>query len=372
MTTVIVIPTEVEESHMKNWLPDSWLLLCYLLAGALSLVVLTSISPDRVLQQGIMFGVGLILFIYLAHQDSAVYKTFAPIGYLVSIGLLIVTFLLGSDVRGSTRWIPIAGFQLQAGEFAKPLLVLSFAFFLKLFPPKNLKNILINVVLYLVPAILIFKQPDLGTALVVSSIWVSQMFVAGLFYWVIGTVVGLSAVALQYLPKILHDYQLKRLETFVDPYRDPLGSGYNVIQSIIAVGSGGFLGKGLGHGTQSHLRFLPERHTDFIFASLAEELGIIGSILVVTCLGALLYRLLYLATHSSSSSSRLIYIGVFSYLFFQTFINIGMNIGIAPVTGVTLPLISYGGSSVLATAITLGIAASVARGDRSRTLIEIK
>jgi len=357
---------------MKNWLPDRWLLLCYLLAGALSLVVLTSISPERVAQQAAMFAIGLVLFVYLGYQDSAVFKTFAPIGYLVSLLMLVATYLLGSSVRGSVRWIPILGFQLQAGEFAKPLLVLSFAFFLKLFPPKNLKNIFINTLLFLVPALLIFKQPDLGTALVVSSIWASQIFVAGLSYWIIGGVITASAIFTEYLPKFLHDYQLKRLETFIDPYRDPLGSGYNVIQSIIAVGSGGFFGKGLGRGTQSHLRFLPERHTDFIFASLAEELGIIGSLLVISCLGGLLYRLLGLATHSPSSSSRLIYVGVFSYLFFQTFINIGMNIGIAPVTGVTLPLISYGGSSILATAITLGIVASVVRGDKSRTLIEIK
>jgi rod shape determining protein RodA len=357
---------------MKHWLPDSWLTLCYLLAGTLSLVVLTSISPDRVGQQAIMFGIGLILFVYLASQDSAVFKTFAPLGYVLSVLLLIATFLLGSDVRGSTRWIPIAGFQLQAGEFAKPLLVLSFAYFLKVFPPKTLRNIVINSVLFAIPAFLIFKQPDLGTALVVTSIWASQVFVAGLSYWFIAAAAGLAAIFTEYLPRFLHDYQLKRLETFIDPYRDPLGSGYNVIQSIIAVGSGGIFGKGLGHGTQSHLRFLPERHTDFIFASMAEELGLIGSLLVIFCLGGLLFRILSLATHTPSSSSRLIFIGIFSYLFFQTFINLGMNIGIAPVTGVTLPLISYGGSSVLATAITLGIASSVARGDKTHTLIEIK
>jgi len=357
---------------MKNWLPDSWLTLFYLLAGTLSLVVLTSISPDRVAQQAIMFGIGLVLYLYLASQDSAVFKTFAPIGYVIAIVLLIVTFLLGSDVRGSTRWIPILGFQLQAGEFAKPLLVLSFAYFLKIFPPKTLKNIFVNLLLFALPALLIFKQPDLGTTLVISSIWVSQIFVAGLSYWIVGGVTCVFFIFTRYLPHFLHDYQLKRLETFIDPFRDPLGSGYNVIQSIIAVGSGGILGKGLGHGTQSHLRFLPERHTDFIFASLGEELGVVGSLLVIFCLGGLLYRLLSLATHSPSSSSRLILVGIFSYLFFQTFINIGMNIGIAPVTGVTLPLISYGGSSVLATAITLGIAASVARGDKTRTLIEIK
>lgn len=286
--------------------------------------------------------------------------------------MLLTTLVLGTSIRGSTRWIPIGTFQLQPGEFVKPLLVLAFAFFLKMFPPKNIKNIIINTILFAIPTFLIFKQPDLGTALVVSSIWGAQMFVAGISFWLIGGIMGIGAIFAEYLPKFLHDYQLKRLETFIDPFRDPLGAGYNVIQSIIAVGSGGILGKGLGHGTQSHLRFLPERHTDFIFASLAEELGIIGSLLVIGCLGSLLYRLLTLATHSPSSSSRLIYIGIFSYLFFQTFINIGMNIGIAPVTGVTLPLISYGGSSVLSTAITLGIAASCARSDRRHTLIEIK
>jgi len=355
-----------------KWLPDLWLTLCYLLSGCLSLVVLTSISPDRLAQQALMFGLGLIIFIYLSNQEAAVYKTFAPFTYLLALILLLATIIFGSVVRGSTRWIPLGSFQLQAGEFAKPLLVLSFAYFLRLYPPKTLKNILLNLALFAIPAILVFKQPDLGTTLVISSIWVSQIFISGLSYWLIGSALALFAVFLRFLPNFLHDYQLKRLETFTDPFRDPLGAGYNVIQSVIAVGSGGILGKGLGHGTQSHLRFLPERHTDFIFASLAEELGIVGSILVLFCLGGLLYRLLTLATHTRSASSRLIYVGIFSYLAFQVFINLGMNIGIAPVTGVTLPLISYGGSSVLAIAITLGIAASCARSDRTHALIEIR
>lgn len=356
---------------MKNWF-DPWLTLYYLLAAILSLVVLTSISPERVAQQALMFGLGLLLFGYLSAQDAAIYKTFAPFGYLLSLLLLFLTFVLGTTVRGATRWIMLGSFQLQAGEFVKPLLVLSFAHFLHLYPPKNLKNILLNLVFFIIPAFLIFKQPDLGTALVITSIWLCQLFISGLSYWLLAAGLSVSLVFLKFLPGLLHDYQLKRLETFVDPFRDPLGAGYNVIQSVIAVGSGGILGKGLGHGTQSHLRFLPERHTDFIFASLAEELGIIGSTIVILCLSGLLYRLLVLATHTRSTSSRLIYVGIFSYLAFQVFINIGMNIGIAPVTGVTLPLISYGGSSVLATAITLGIASSCARSDRSRALIEIK
>lgn len=355
-----------------RWLPDSWLLLFYLLAASLSLVVLTSISPERVIQQGFMFVLGLGLFIYLGSQESAVYKTFAPIGYVVAILLLLVTIIIGDPVRGSTRWIEIASYQLQSGEFAKPLLVLGFAYFIKAMPPKNLKNILINTIIFAIPTLLIFKQPDLGTALVISSIWVMQMFVGGISYYFIALASTIFLIFTQSLPRFLHDYQLKRLETFFDPFRDPLGAGYNVIQSIIAVGSGGIFGKGLGHGTQSHLRFLPERHTDFIFASLAEELGMLGSILVIFCLASLLYRILSLGTHTNNSGSRLIYMGIFAYLFFQTFINIGMNIGVAPVTGVTLPLISYGGSSVLATAITLGIASSCAKSDRIRVLIEIR
>ena len=356
---------------MKNW-PDAWLTLCYILSGVLSLVVLTSISPDRLSQQALMFAIGLVIYFYLSSQDIAVFKTLAPVGYLIALGMLGLTLVLGETVRGSARWIRLGTFQLQTGEFAKPLLVLAFGYFLALFPPKNIKNILLNVLVFAIPTLLIFKQPDLGTALSVSSIWLAQIFVSGISYWLIAVVGGIGVLGIRFLPRFLHDYQLRRLTTFIDPFRDPLGAGYNVIQSIIAVGSGGILGKGLGGGTQSHLRFLPERHTDFIFASLAEELGAVGSLVVILCLGGLLYRLLSLATHTISHSSRLIYMGTFGFLFFQTFINIGMNIGIAPVTGVTLPLISYGGSSIVAIAITLGIASSCARGDKVHTLIEIK
>jgi len=357
---------------MYKWRIDPWLLLTYLFSASLSLVVLTSIVPSHVYQQAIMFGIALVIFIYLSSQDNAVFKTFAPFAYLLSLLLLLITYFFGSSVRGSLRWIAIGSFQLQASEVVKPFLVLAFAFFLKQFPIKTFKNILINFLLFSLPTFLIFKQPDLGTALSVSMIWITQLFVSGLSYFMIGGGLVTCGFFLEYLPKILHDYQLKRIRTFIDPFSDPLGSGYNVIQSIIAVGSGGFWGRGLGHGTQSHLRFLPERHTDFVFASLAEELGIIGSFLVLACLAGLLYRLLDLATHTKSASSRLIYLGTFGYLAFQTFVNIGMNIGLTPVTGVTLPLISYGGSSILSIAISLGIASSCAKADQHTRLIEIK
>ncbi len=355
-----------------KWLPDRILLTAYLLLCVLSLVVMTSISPERMLQQLMMFALGLVLFVYLARQDSAVYKTLAPFAYAAALILLLATHFFGVTTRGSTSWLGVGGLQFQPGEFAKPLLVISFALFLTHFPPKSLKNIVLNTLLFSFPVLLIFQQPDLGTALVITALWLAQVFVAGLPYWIIGAMTLFAGLSFKFLPNILHDYQLKRLETFIDPFRDPLGAGYNVIQSIIAVGSGGVLGKGLGQGTQSHLRFLPERHTDFIFASLAEELGLVGSLFVIICLGAILYRILYLATHTPSRSSQIIYLGTFSYLFFQAFVNIGMNIGIAPITGVTLPLVSYGGSSILASAATLGIASSLARADQDHHLIEIR
>ena len=355
-----------------KWIPDSWLTIFYLLASIFSSVVMTSISPERVPQHVLMLTLGFTLYLYLAGQESGVYKSFALIGYGLSIFLLILTVLFGDPIRGSTRWIEIGSFQLQAGELIKPLLILSFAYFLERFPPTTLKHVVYNLALFIVPVLLVFKQPDLGTALVLSAIWLVQVFVAGISYWLIALAAILSGLGASYLPHVLHDYQLRRLETFVDPFSDPLGAGYNVIQSIIAVGSGGVLGKGLGHGTQSHLRFLPERHTDFIFASLSEELGLIGSLLIITVIGSILYRLLRALTATTDRESRFILAGVVGYLTFQTFVNIGMNIGIAPVTGVTLPLISYGGSSVLATAITLGIAASVIRGDKSHRLLEIR
>ncbi len=352
--------------------PDPWLLFSYLGCSALSLIILTSIAPSRLLQQAIMFGVGLLIFWYISSQESDVYQAFSPLAYPVSLVLLLVTLFFGDSVRGSTRWIPLGTFQLQPGEIAKPLLVLAFAYFLTHFKPSQLRTLTLNLVLFALPTFLIFRQPDLGTALVVSSMFLVQLFVSSLPLWAILAGLGFAIVGWEFLPHILHDYQIARLTTFLDPFHDPLGAGYNVIQSMIAVGSGGIWGKGLGHGTQSHLRFLPENHTDFIFASLAEELGLIGSILVLFVLGMLLLRLIQLATHTSSHYARLVFMGSFAYLAFQTFVNIGMNLGVAPVTGVTLPLISYGGSSVLGVAITLGLASSFARTNSTGNLLEIK
>lgn len=356
---------------MKLFLSPS-LLLAYILSGILSSVMLSSISPERLSQHIIMLILGLGFFLYLGSQEATIYKSFAPLAYIFALFLLLITPIFGETIRGSTRWIMLGSFQLQTAEISKPLLILSFAYFLEHFPLSRFRNILLHLLLFALPTFFIFRQPDLGTALVVSAIWMTQVFVAGIPWgYVLATFITFFAT-IPYLPHILHDYQLSRLTTFLDPFSDPLGAGYNVIQSTIAIGSGGFWGKGLGRGTQSHLRFLPERHTDFAFASLAEELGLIGTsfTLIVICL--FIFVLLRGSTISHYRYSRYILIGSFAYFAFQSCINIGMNLGIAPVTGVTLPLISYGGSSIISTGIILGLASSVIRSDCKTTLIEIK
>ncbi|TXH03721.1 MAG: rod shape-determining protein RodA [Candidatus Moraniibacteriota bacterium] len=348
------------------------ILLAYLMASAISLVVIGSISPDRIVQQAIMLLLGLALLVYISRQEIAVYTSFAPILYFFANIMLALTLVIATVTRGTLSWVELAGFRFQPSEFTKPLLILSFAYFIERFPPTKINNILLNLLIFVLPTSLIFIQPDLGTALVISIVWVLQMFIANIPWgYIIASIIALIG-SVPLLPFILRDYQLSRLTSFLNPYSDPLNSGYNVIQSIIAVGSGGILGKGLGHGTQSHLRFLPERHTDFIFASLAEELGMLGSTMIIVVMAILVFRLLTAATVAKTQITRLILSGTLAYLAFQAFINIGMNLGVLPVTGVTLPLISYGGSSILATSIILGVASSAIRASSNEKLIEIR
>lgn len=352
--------------------PLDWLLLApYLLAAFVSLIMIFSIAPSNLGQQIFSFVIGLFFFLYLAKQDYSFYQAIGLPCYVLSIIVLLLTLLFGSGIRGSVRWLDILGFSFQASEFSKPLLILAFPYFLTRFPPNNLQNVFKNLLVLILPVYLVYKQPDLGTTLTISILWLAQLFIAGTKNWILTIGGFISLILIKYAPLFLHDYQLQRFIAYLNPASDPLGSGYNVIQSIIAVGSGGIFGKGLGHGTQSHLRFLPERHTDFIFASLAEELGLVGGVFVIFILSSILIRLLNHCLRSSDNYNRLIFAGIFAVLCFQTFVNIGMNIGLAPVTGITLPLISYGGSSVIATAISLGIASSLSRSLIITSSIEI-
>lgn len=351
---------------------DPVLFIGYILSSCLSLIMLGSISPDRLLQQSLVFLLGIIILLYLSRQEDSVFKSFAIGAYALSLLALTITILFATVTRGTLSWLNIAGFSIQPSELTKPFLILTFAYLLDRFPPIKISNILLNFFSYLLPAALILQQPDLGTTLVITAIWLTQLFIAAIpwRYVIIGSIICLASLPLAY--SNLKEYQVDRLTTFLNPFADPLGSGYNVIQSMIAVGSGGILGKGLGQGTQSHLRFLPERHTDFAFAAIAEELGLIGSFAILAIMSIFIFRLLNTLTQAKINHNRLILAGSLAYFAFQSLLNIGMNIGVAPVTGITLPLISYGGSSILSTAIVLGIASSIIRGSSPKRLLEIR
>lgn len=346
------------------WLPIVLLLL-------LGFTILKSTAPQAVLQQAIIALIGLAIAFFVSRTSYQSWTNFAWPLYFLSLALLLVTLLIGQSTRGSIRWIPMGPFKLQASEVVKPLLTLFFAQMATLLKPTNFKNILWLSLLLLFPALLIFRQPDLGSSIVVVVLWLSIIFAAGLplKYIVIVFTVFIIAISLGF--NSLKAYQQARLTTFIDPTSDPLQSGYNLLQSIIAVGSGRFLGRGLGHGTQSQLRFLPESHTDFVFASLAEELGFLGSSILLSLFALLFFKILKTAHHAADHTGRLLTVGIFAQLMFQVFINIGMNIGLVPITGITLPLISAGGSSLLSTLFSLGLTASVLRFQKQKPIFEI-
>jgi rod shape determining protein RodA len=219
----------------------------------------------------------------------------------------------------------------------------------------------------MIPFFLVFRQPDLGSSIVYASFWSAMLLAGGLPVWFLVTGVGLVAILLPFLWGHLAQYQKSRITTFLEPELDPKGAGYNALQSMIAVGSGQLFGRGLGRGTQSHLRFLPEFHTDFIFATLVEELGFFGGSLLIACYGILLLRVILPILHGIVTDARVFIFsfGLFAMLLTQIFINAGMNMGLIPITGITLPFVSYGGSSILSTAVSFGILWAIARRPKS-------
>jgi len=282
---------------------------------------------------------------------------------------LVLPFVFGQVTRGAVRWIQIGQFTFQPSEIVKPLLVLFLAGFYTRYKIQDTRYKILSFALFLPVILLIFKQPDLGSSLVVLAIWVGILFAVGLNFKLFAVCCLLFAVCSPLVWRFLKDYQRARVLSFLNPYSDPLGTGYNVIQAVISVGSGKFFGRGLGRGTQSHLYFLPERHSDFIFASLAEELGFLGASLLLVFYFLLLFQILKIAKNAADDFGFLIVTGVFSHLSFQILVNIGMNLGLLPITGITLPLVSTGGSSLLATMVSLGLVENVGR---SRRLEEVR
>ncbi len=354
----------------KSWLKfDPWLLLTAIVLAAFGIMVLRSATmladqqvSRQLLTQAGYAGAGLAVMIAVAAVDyRLVGALWLPL-YGATLAVLGVVLVAGRTIYGAQRWLPLGPFSFQPSELAKFTVIICLARYLagksddEVRKPKTL---LISLLLVLVPVGLVYRQPDLGTSLVLIAIWFGMVFVAGAPLKWLALVLSVPLVGFPLVWQIMHDYMRRRLMIFLSPERDPLGEGYNIIQARITVGSGGWWGRGLGNGTQTQLNFLKVSHSDFIFAVLAEELGFFGCIALLALFGALFWRCLRVGQRSRDSFGRLLAAGVTSMLLFQVFVNIGMNIGVAPVTGIPLPFISAGGSSLLSVFACLGVLQSV-------------
>ncbi|MBI2315287.1 rod shape-determining protein RodA [Candidatus Daviesbacteria bacterium] len=341
-----------------------------LLLISIGILVIYSSSQELAIQQSIFAFTGLIIFFLISKfQFQSVKNLISPL-YIFILILLVAVFILGIETRGTLRWIPLGVFNIQPSEFAKPVLILLLAKFWSEKQPTGL-NILKSLLWALPVILLVFKQPDLGSALTLIAIWIGVLLGANV---PVKKILLLTSVALCIIPIswfVLHDYQRERITSFLSPQSDPLGKGYNLIQSKVAVGSGELIGRGLGMGTQSRLQFLPEFRTDFIFASIAEEMGFVGSVLILSLYLFLLIYCLKEAQRVNNLFSYLVIFGVVSMFLFQIFVNIGMNVGLLPITGITLPLISYGGSSLITSLLSLGILVGCI-GDQKARRVDIE
>ena len=303
------------------------------------------------------FILGLIIFFLVIFFDLRLIFGYAYVIFFLSIISLVIIPFFGIESNGATRWINIAGISLQPSEFVKYTLILALA---KYFHSINndssfIKTLIIPLIITIVPVLLVITQPDLGTALIILLGGISLFWISGLNYKYF--IVGVFSI-LCFLPVLwqyLKDYQKDRVLTFFNPERDPLGNGYHIMQSKIALGSGGIFGKGYMEGTQSHLNFLPEMQTDFIFTMLGEEFGFTGTLLILLIYAALIMISIRLALKSRSLFSKYLSLGVCNVFFIYVFVNIGMVTGLLPVVGVPLPFISYGGSSMLAVMFGFGL-----------------
>ncbi len=325
----------------------------------LSLTVIFSVSSVLFWRQLIFAFVSLVVFLICSNVNYKILKLYSTPIYIASIVILLILLFIGIESRGAVRWFEFFGLRIQFSEFMKPFLAISFASYLSEHKSQSFKTFLM-VFLYLLPlAFLIFVQPDLGSALIYGFVVILSLVIFGFpFKYFLGGLAFFFMLS-PVVWRFLHEYQKQRLLTFINPTSDPLGTSYNAIQSVIAVGSGMFFGQGLGQGTQSALRFLPERHTDFIFATTAEELGFVGALLILIIFAVLLYKIFVVFTRCSDTFPRVFSITAFFILLVQFFINVGMNVGVLPIVGVTLPFLSYGGSSLLSSFILLGFLSAI-------------
>jgi len=352
---------------------DKILLLTVVLISVLSVFFLYSATYVRggetedinpiVIRQILWIILGFIIMLFIANMDYIRVLDFAYFAYALNLILLLFLLIFGGERYGAKRWIDLGFFSLQPSEFVKITAIFALAAFLGGRREKTgaLDNFIYSIFLIMPAFLLIFLQPDLGTALVLVPILFSILFVCGenIKYVITTMVMGLLSMPIFW--NILKDYQKSRLMVFINPDIDPLGAGYTIIQSKIAIGSGGLLGKGWLNGTQSHLKFLPERHTDFIFSVIGEEWGFMGALALLALYALLIGRGIRIISGVDDIYGKAITTGFVTLLSFQILVNIAMTIGLMPVVGLPLPLISYGGSNIVATMIGAGFLLSASR-----------
>ena len=347
---------------------DATLIVAAMLLAALGLATLHSASvdaPARMTGQLVNFGVAFAAMWIAARISPELLMRLALPAYVVGVALLVAVAVHGETAKGATRWLHVGVTRIQPSEIMKLALPLMLAwYFARNEGALRLRDFAVGAVLVAVPVLLIARQPDLGTAVLVAAAGADVLYFAGIGWRVIGTLSVLGAASLFPLWGLLHEYQRRRILTLLDPSQDPLGAGYHTIQSTIAVGSGGTFGKGWLQGTQAHLEFIPERHTDFIFAVYSEEFGLVGNGVLLALYILLIGRGLVIAAQAASLFARLMAGAVTLMFFTYAFVNMGMVAGILPVVGVPLPFVSYGGTALVTLFVGIGILMSVRRQRR--------
>lgn len=367
--------------NTSSFLPEPlaslpWRVIFLVLAiGGFGLIVLYSAAGGSLSpwasSQGVKFGVFLVMALALSRISERFWKDIAFPGYAIILAMLLFVELLGAVSGGSQRWLDLGFIRLQPSELMKLFIVLALARFFDMLPAGEIRRwnaIWLPGVLIGLPAALVMLQPDLGTALMIVAGGVTVMFLAGLpLRLFLGAAAAVSAIAPMAYFFLLHDYQRKRVLIFMDPESDPLGAGYHITQSKIAIGSGGIFGKGFLQGTQSHLDYLPEGHTDFVFATMAEEWGLIGGLFIIGTFLLLFRWGMRVAANAPTRFGRLAAAGLTSTIFFYFTINLMMVMGLAPVVGIPLPLVSFGGTAMLTVMICIGMLMSIERSSKRRS-----
>lgn len=339
---------------------------------ALGLITLHAIEPELFLQQLITAFLACFAYIIFLNIDYRLFAVFSKYVYVIMVALLLVVYIVGIEARGSVRWIDIFGAKLQISEIIKPFFVIFLSTYLANSKSRSFMTFVKALLLMSPVFILTLKQPDLGNAMIFL---VTTLFIMLMYGFPFSYFLGSGILAILPLPllfNLLHSYQKTRILSFLDVTKDPFGASYNSIQALISIGSGGFWGKGFDSATQSLLHFLPEHHTDFIFASITENLGFVGGLLILAMYAFLLYRIYKILITIHDDFTHSMVSGFFFLLMTHIFFNIGMNVGILPVVGITLPFLSYGGSSLLTNFIILGMLSSAAFEYKKRFSFEIR